>query len=168
MDSFDPTEFLKENSVHTVCTMDTDDLTNRSASSSDFLGASLDLDRHGARANIHQRTSQRGYIRGAEYHDCLGDSLLMEESFAFGESFSCCEDGGCFLENQRGHTFALRLRPDISSVLAIEENKGDGAQESGDDEETNDKSSTCDLEQKAQKLTLEPPTCNFSLEAREG
>jgi hypothetical protein len=90
---------------------------------------------------------------------------MMEESFALGESFSCYEDGNGFPpENPRGYACAWRERPDISSVLVMEEDEDDDAQEL---EEVDD-SIMYELERQAQKLTLKPQTSSISVESREG
>ena len=160
MDAFDPTDFLKGNSTHSIYTMETDDVTNQS-SSSDILGASLDMDRHGLARTNHLRTNQRGYHhRGGDSQDGFGESFMLEDSFALGESFSCYEDGGVLPESCRRLT---RERPDISSVLVIEE---DEEEKSLDPEEEKGKgeSSMYELDRQAQKLTLKPQTSNISVE----
>jgi hypothetical protein len=161
----DPSDFLKESSSHSICTMETDtDVTYQSSSSSNMLlGASLDLDRHSARTN-HHRTNQRGYLRGGDSQDGFGESFMLDESFALGEPFSCYEDGGGLSETTRRQVTAMRERPDLSSVLVIEEDGEDNVHELDKEEERK----IYELERQAQKLTLKPQTSNISVDAREG
>lgn len=159
MDSFDPTDLLKGNSNHSIRTMDTEDVTNQSSVSSD-LGASLDLDRHGglARTN-HLRTILRGNnYRVGDSQDGLGESFMLEDSFALGESFCCFEDSGGTPESPRK---SMRDRPDISSILVIEEDEEDTTQElEGKDE--HDESIMYELDQQARNLSLKPQISNIS------
>ena len=91
---------------------------------------------------------------------------MLEESFAQGESFSCFEEGVGFSESPRR---PFRERPDISSVLVIEEDEDSEVQElQEEEEEDEDESKLYELERQAQKMTLKPQASNLSVEARQG
>jgi hypothetical protein len=108
--------------------METLDTTNNNSISS---GASLDMDVHGLPQTKHLRSNQRNgefdeyHGRSSSGDSCnsFGESFMMEESFAFGESFTGYENG---YNNTNGRyhpeeSLPTRLPVDISSILIIEE-----------------------------------------------
>ena len=127
--TMDPTDFLKATTSHnSTRTMETEDATQQSSFSStcSFPASSLDVDLHdgmGRTTNSSDDSSanQRyGYFRG---HDS-NDSFMLEESFALGESFSYGgveESGSSLLLGEIGSPRRPRERPDLSTVIDIEE-----------------------------------------------
>jgi hypothetical protein len=147
-------------STHSMATMETDDVTNNTSTSS---GASLDVDVHGLTRTNHLQSSQQGkgytdfHVRAGDSYDGFGESFMMEESFAYGESFTCNDDGCNFLE-QRHHVIS---RQDIASVVVIEEDDEETTQLEEDKGETHGRD-LFDLERRAQSLTLKEQSLKVS------
>jgi hypothetical protein len=123
-------DMLKTNhSCRSMLTMETYDTTNNTSMSS---GASLDVDVHGLTQTKHVRPYHRNrdsddfHSRSYSGDSCnsFGESFMMEESFAFGESFTCYENGCSSNMPDRyrsDESLPARLPVDISSILIIEE-----------------------------------------------
>jgi hypothetical protein len=143
-----------------VGTMETDDVTNESSTSSG-LGASLDMDVHGFSRTSHIRTNQRGqhhYHRFGDSQDGLGESFMLEDSFAMGESFSCFEESGTVHDGPRRF---IRERPDIATILAIEEDDEDDGK--GFEKERAPVNTIHELERETKKMTLKPHKSKISV-----
>jgi hypothetical protein len=144
-----------------VGTMETDDVTNESSTSSG-LGASLDMDVHGFSRTSHIRANQRGQHhchRFGDSQDGFGESFMLEDSFAMGESFSCYDECGTGHDGQRRF---IRERPDIATILAIEEDDEDDCK--GFEKERTSVNSIHELERETKKMTLKPQKANVSVE----
>ena len=138
----DPTEFLKVLTSHnsSTRTIDTEDVTHQSSFSSgdeSFMvaSASLDFDLHqidcadegNHTVSVTQHRSGYDY-RGNE----STDSFMLEDSFALGESFNFggADEGissASLLMGEMGPPLCRvpRERPDLSTVLDIEEDEED-------------------------------------------
>ena len=145
---------LKQSSVHSAETMETEEVTQRSSSS--FEGgfhASLDLDHHGSK---RQEGDSRHHRQMEE--SCAGyeESFMMEDSFAMGESMN-----GDFIE--RGDYMQGRNPShDLSSVIAFED---DNIDQVGGEEERFLEAIAELSRHRLEKATLKPQTSNISLEA---
>jgi hypothetical protein len=122
-------------------------------------GASLDFDRH---SGIRNQTEHRhGFPCGEEF----GESFMLEDSFALGESFSCYEEWAGFPAAD-GPRRRLRETPDLSTVIDIEEDEEETKKENADEDHHID-----NLEHHYKKFTLQAQTStvsNLSVEARDG
>lgn len=134
-------DLKKENSIRSLATMETEDVTN-----SDSLtfnnSLSTDLDQHGNRVSSDQKVAD--YIQGAgdsQDLDLFGESFMLEDSFAYGESFA-----ESFHESFRQQMYKRRERPDLETVIDLEE-------EDDNDEHIN--ATIEDLTRKASDMTLQ-------------
>ena len=133
-------DLKKENSIRSIATMDTEDITN-----SDSLtfnnSQTTDLDEHGKRVSSDQKVAD--YIQGAgdsQDLDLFGESFMLEDSFAYGESFA-----ESFHESFRNQMYKRGERLDLETVIDLEE-------EDEDDEHIN--ATIEDLTKKASDMTL--------------
>ena len=177
--TMDPTDFLKAVTSHhsSIRTLETEEATQQSSFScsdgSMFGGGSasagLDFDLHMVDSNNnnatgHQRQTYADYCAQDGMNES-NDSLMFEESFALGESFSCADAGegpSSLLMGELGIPSPRRMpreRPDLSTVIDIEE----------DEEEMDDENNKHNAEMFATPLTLlKPQTSNISVKAKQG
>jgi len=184
----DPTDFLKAMTSHnSTRTMDTEDATQQSSFSSTDDGAfiasaSLDFDLHqngsgdaaggggGGGGLDYSSASQHRY----EFcgNDSM-DSLMLEESFALGESFSCAgadEQGpsaSSLLLGEWGPPLRRmpHERPDLSTVIDIEEDDEEEEMEEKEGDKIEDYEPCYDDHRSS---TLKTQTSSISVEVHQG